>query len=224
MTAQKGTKRTRKTTKQAQAPPVKELEVEIPDVSEVLEQPEVEREVETEVLEQPEVETETNILRSTSRKSSMNGEELELSFDCLIDRLTREFESRKDDKKPTSIKTIRSLVSDIKRLKKDSLKLCRKGKKKTTRTNVESGFLKPVSVSKGMCKFAGWNPEELHSRVDVTKFICNYVKDNNLQNPSDRRQIIPDKKLSKLLSYDSKTEDQPLTYFYLQKKIKDHFI
>jgi chromatin remodeling complex protein RSC6 len=73
-----------------------------------------------------------------------------------------------------------------------------------------------------MAKFTGWDQSELRSRVEVTKFICNYVKENNLQNPTDKRQIVSDKKLSKLLDYNSK-EEKPLTYFYLQTKLKSHF-
>ena len=101
-----------------------------------------------------------------------------------------------------------------------------KVKKVTVRkTNTNSGFLKPVKLSKDLIKFTGWNPEELRSRVDVTKFICNYIKEHDLQNPADRRQIQVDKdtKLRKLLKYNSKTEEKPLTYYSLQTFMKPHF-
>jgi chromatin remodeling complex protein RSC6 len=74
-----------------------------------------------------------------------------------------------------------------------------------------------------MAKFTGWDPTELKSRVDVTKFICAYVKDHNLQNPEDRRQILADPKLTKLLKYDVKKEGNPLTYFRIQTSLKNHF-
>ena len=74
-----------------------------------------------------------------------------------------------------------------------------------------------------MAQFTGWNQKDLKSRVDVTKYICNYIKDNDLQNPSDRRQILADSKLSKLLKYDSKTSD-PLTYYKIQTYMKPHFL
>lgn len=97
-------------------------------------------------------------------------------------------------------------------------------KKRTMKRKLNnSGFLKPVRVSKQMSKFAGWKPEELHSRVEVTKMICKYIKDNNLQNPNDRREILPDSKLSKILDYNSKTAENPLTYFRIQTYIKKHF-
>ena len=57
----------------------------------------------------------------------------------------------------------------------------------------------------------------------ITKYICNYIKEHDLQNPKDRRQIKADPKLSKLLNYDSKRDD-PLTYYRLQTHMKRHFI
>ena len=99
-----------------------------------------------------------------------------------------------------------------------------KEKKKTNRkNNTNSGFLKPVIISKEMVAFTGWNQDELRSRVDVTKFICNYIRDNNLQNPQDRRQIIVDKKLSELLEFNPNVEKEPLTYYRIQTYIKKHF-
>jgi len=56
------------------------------------------------------------------------------------------------------------------------------------------------------------------SRVDVTKAICNYVKEKNLQNPADRRQFTPDEKLATLLGV-----KEVITYYTLQKHIQKHF-
>jgi chromatin remodeling complex protein RSC6 len=91
-------------------------------------------------------------------------------------------------------------------------------------TNRNSGFLKPVAISTDMATFTGWSPDKLRSRVEVTTALCNYIKENDLQNPADRRQIIPDPKLAKLLSYDSSTAEQPLTYYRMQSLMKDHFL
>ena len=100
-----------------------------------------------------------------------------------------------------------------------------KQKQKTNRkNNTNSGFLKPVNISKEMIKFTGWDPTELKSRVDVTKFICKYIRENNLQNPEDRRQIIADKKLAKLLEFDTTVDPKPLTYYRIQTYMKKHFL
>ena len=115
----------------------------------------------------------------------------------------------------------------MKILKNQSSRLIKSKKSSSVssdKTNKVSGFLKPVKISKEMAKFTGWDANELKSRVDVTKYLCDYIKVHNLQNPEDRRQIIADSKLSKLLKYDSKTETSPLTYFLIQKCLKNHFI
>jgi upstream activation factor subunit UAF30 len=73
-----------------------------------------------------------------------------------------------------------------------------------------------------MAKFTGFDPKVQHSRVDVTKFLCKYIKDKNLQNPVNKREINADPALSKLLNYDPKTS-VPLTYPSMQKLLKNHF-
>ena len=95
------------------------------------------------------------------------------------------------------------------------------GKKPKKRSNVNSGFLKQVAISKEMAKFIGCSSSELKSRVDVTKHICAYIKENNLQNPKDKREILPDAKLKKLLRVEK--GDAPLTYYRVQSKLKPHF-
>ena len=116
-------------------------------------------------------------------------------------------------------KFLKSLNKTLKNLKTKSLRVM--GKKPKKRTNVNSGFLKQVAISKEMAKFIGCAPTELKSRVDVTKHICNYVKEHGLQNPKDKREIIPDTKLKKLLRVQK--GDPALTYYRVQSKLKPHF-
>ena len=122
------------------------------------------------------------------------------------------------------IKFLRSVNKNVKTLRTKTIRVMKqkpvKIKRLNDRNNTNSGFLKPVSISKEMCNFAGWGAEELHSRVDVTKLVCNYIKENNLQNPDDRRQITPDAKLKKLLNYKN---GEPLKYYTLQSYLKQHF-
>ena len=127
----------------------------------------------------------------------------------------------------SGIKFLRSVNKNIKTLRIKTVRVMKqkpvKVKRLNDRNNSNSGFLKPVSISKEMSNFAGWGADDLHSRVDVTKFICNYIKENNLQNPDDRRQITPDTKLKKLLNYNSKN-GEILKYYTLQTYLKKHFI
>lgn len=39
------------------------------------------------------------------------------------------------------------------------------------------------------------NNEKQESRTKITKILYDYIKENNLQNPKDRREIFPDKNL-----------------------------
>ncbi|UUT40534.1 hypothetical protein [carnivorous sponge associated iridovirus] len=73
--------------------------------------------------------------------------------------------------------------------------------------NQNSGLLKPVIISEEMAKFANWPKDELHSRVDVTKIICVYVKNNKLQKQSNKKTILPDQPLKDLLKWDSDAEE-----------------
>jgi len=86
--------------------------------------------------------------------------------------------------------------------------------------NQNSGLQKPVNISVEMSTFAGWGPTELHSRVEVTKAICSYIKTNNLQKPENKRIVLLDSHLKKLLLY---TESE-ITYPHIQKYIGVHLI
>ena len=150
-----------------------------------------------------------------SSSSTMNEKkQLKMDFDVLIKRLDEEIKTLKTEK--VNVKQLKMITTQLKELKQKSLRTHQKPKRK----NTKSGFLKPVSISANMAKFAGWHKDELKSRVDVTRFICDYVKTKNLQNPEDKRGFFPDKPLAKLLGYEEKT---PLTYFGLQTHMKKLF-
>lgn len=84
-----------------------------------------------------------------------------------------------------------------------------------------STFLKPVTVSKELCEFLNLDSNEKYNRVTVTKKVCDYIKNNNLCDPNDKRVIVPDEKFKTVLNY--KEEHPPLTYFRLQTYLKTHF-
>ncbi len=64
------------------------------------------------------------------------------------------------------------------------------------------------------------DPSELFARTTVTQRIIKYITENKLQNPNNRKIIIPDKKLKDLLNLSDTDE---LTYFNLQKYMNQHF-
>ena len=165
----------------------------------------------------------------TKKRRVVDRESVFASFDALQKQVEDEIDavrSASDKSRVSGVRFLRSLNKSLKQLKKDTARAMKQKRKNPNRAkNTSSGFMKPVPISGEMSKFTGWNSAELKSRVDVTKYICGYIRDNNLQNPDDRRQIVPDKKLQALLKLDKKSlKEEPLTYYSLQKKIQPHFV
>ena len=59
------------------------------------------------------------------------------------------------------------------------------------------------------------------SQTEVTKFVSNYVKENSCFDPSNKRRIIPDGVLSRLLKV---KDTDTVTYLNLQSFLKVHFL
>lgn len=156
---------------------------------------------------------------STRKRHQVTREEVDASFDALIDMIDKEVEAmRSDEKIKKGVRFLRSVAKQVRKLKTDSARVSSKRVRRQTNRSTNSGFMKPVPISKEMQKFTGIE-SKLVSRVEVTKAICTYVKDNNLQLQTDRRQFTPDEKLAKLLGTSA-----PLTYYDLQKYIQHHFV
>tara|TARA_Y100000590_G_scaffold55136_1_gene57716 strand:- start:9275 stop:9979 length:705 start_codon:yes stop_codon:yes gene_type:complete len=83
-----------------------------------------------------------------------------------------------------------------------------------------SGFAKPTLMSNELCAFLGEEPGTEMARTEVTKYLTTYIKQNNLQNQTNKRIIQPDAKLTALLNVSDTDE---VTYFNLQKYMKVHF-
>jgi len=119
----------------------------------------------------------------------------------------------------TGIKFLRTVNSKLKQLRKDAKKTMEAKKKRPRKAGkTEGGFLKPHNVTSECAAFAEWPLDAMKSRIDITKSICKYVEDHNLQDPVVKKIIQPDAKLKELLQYDPVGKD-PLTYVYLQKLI-----
>lgn len=164
------------------------------------------------------VDTSTKAPRNVPTRESIMAE-----FSELLSLLDQQITNVRDaTDKTNGVRFLRTLSKRLRNLQTSSSRLMRQ-KQPSARKNNNSGFLKPVKISSDMAKFTGLDPSGLHSRVDVTKFLCSYIRDHNLQNPKDRRQIVADPQLSKLLGYDSKKTDTPLTYYHIQSLLKNHF-
>ena len=83
-----------------------------------------------------------------------------------------------------------------------------------------SGFAKPALISDELCCFLGTPSGTEMARTEVTKLITSYIKEHNLQNAANKREIAPDAKLKNLLNIN---KGDVLTFFNLQKYMKVHF-
>jgi chromatin remodeling complex protein RSC6 len=88
-------------------------------------------------------------------------------------------------------------------------------------THSNSVFLQPSKISSELAVFCGVEPGTMLSRTDCTRKIAAYIKEHNLQNPDNRREILSDATLIKLFAL---TSEDKLNYFNLQRYIKPHFI
>ena len=122
-----------------------------------------------------------------------------------------------------------SITSDLRKLQKNMAKHVRensrkKNKRKTSSANktqrAPSGFAKPALISDELCTFLGKSPGTEMARTEVTKYLTSYIKEHELQDQANKRKILPDAKLKKLLNVNSSDE---VTYFNLQKYMKVHF-
>ena len=121
---------------------------------------------------------------------------------------------------------IKSLLAKVNALEKRSSK-DRKFVEKKLRSRPKksgppamNGFSKPGPVSDELRTFLGLTSEDLIARTEVTKKITAYCQEHKLQNEADKRIILADAPLRKLLRLNK--ADQ-LTYFNLQKYMKVHF-
>ena len=121
-----------------------------------------------------------------------------------------------------------SLTSDVRLLQKNVQRFlketARKNKRRSRPTEgkaprAPSGFAKPALISTALCSFLNKPKGTEMARTEVTKFLTTYIKEHNLQDPANKRRILPDKKLGKLLN----AGGNEVTYFNLQKYMKVHF-
>jgi chromatin remodeling complex protein RSC6 len=147
-------------------------------------------------------------------------------FDEIIEMIDDEIKKlNQNSSKNTNIKFLRSLNKTVKSLRGQSARVMKQKSLTPRHNNHNSGFQKPVKISNELSKFTGWPQDELRSRVDVTKYICDYIASNKLQNPEDKRQILPDVKLQKLLGFNPAKAEKPLYYYGIQTHLKNqnHF-
>jgi len=112
---------------------------------------------------------------------------------------------------------LKQVVRDYDRLRKVVDKI---QKKRENARKSPSGFAKPNKISDELCDFIGVPHGTEKSRTDITRYINTYVKEHNLNKPTNRRIILPDDKLKAILNV---KEGEEVTFFILQRLISHHF-
>ena len=119
-----------------------------------------------------------------------------------------------------------SVTGQVRALQKRAdreLKNAHKASKKRARRSgnrAPSGFVKPTLISSELATFLGKPKGTEMARTEVTREINGYIRQNDLQDPSNGRRILADARLRKLLKLGAKDE---LTYFNLQRYMSPHF-
>lgn len=211
MSSKASTTKTMKTSKKA----VKEVVTE-PVVEPVVEQTPTVETTTTETVEQTTTVTTTEV------------ESLKSRFERLV-KVTQEH-----------VAGLKMVTAELRKLQRDHEVAMKEASKKSKRkqsrdgvTRKASGFASPVTVSDEMYAFLapfGVEHGTPIARTDVTRHITAYIRDNDLQNPAYRREIVPNAALKKLLGPAEELKDpadpsskKVYTYLRLQKYLSKHF-
>jgi len=172
----------------------------------------VKKEVKKEVKEEKPV-VETPVVETPVSDTVVETEEKKDPVCDSIQNLINKFDMMEKEAKASK--------NELRKVLKLYQKKTSKAKKRKADPNrTPSGFAKPSLISDELCKFLKKPLGSKMARTDVTKEVNVYIKQHNLQNPENKKQIVPDKVLVDLLKI-SKAE--VLTYFSLQKFLKSHF-
>ena len=104
---------------------------------------------------------------------------------------------------------------DLKVAQKQSSK-----RKRKAGARAPSGFVKPTRISDELATFLAKPAGTEMARTEVTRDINKYIREHNLQDKANGRQINPDSKLAGLLKV---AKNDVLTYFNLQRYMSPHF-
>jgi chromatin remodeling complex protein RSC6 len=114
---------------------------------------------------------------------------------------------------------IRALEKNVGKQMRSYQREANKNKNKGNRK--PSGFAVPTKISDELCDFMNKPKGSMAARTEVTQYIIQYIKDNNLQWKDNRKVIKPNTPLKNLLNV-KKTEE--VTYFNIQRYMNKHFI
>lgn len=160
---------------------------------------------------------------ASAETSAPAGDEITTeSYLAKIDAIEKHIKLQTEE----SLKAMKELKTEFKNYVKQStkknaqqLKDARIAKRRRTQPQ-ESGITRPRKITGELAAFLAVPTDSMLSLTAVSGKVCKYIKDLNLQNPADRRQIFCDDKLKALLKPDNATISYPI----LQRLLTQHLI
>lgn len=84
----------------------------------------------------------------------------------------------------------------------------------STKEKKNTAFMRPVRISEALAEVIGHGPM---ARTEVTKKLWDYIKKHKLQDQNNKRNIIPDQKLSRVFG-----SSAPIDMFKMASKVSKH--
>ena len=148
-------------------------------------------------------------------------EEIEEKLPVNINKLVIKLETIKN-KMIDHKKYFDDISNDLKTFEKSLLKIIKKHvKSEKPIIKKKSGFATPTVVSDLLCEFMNQPTGSLIARTEVTKYLNQYIQLHNLKNPCEKKYILPDDNLWKILGEEARNKD--ITHFTIQKYMNKHF-
>ena len=120
-------------------------------------------------------------------------------------------------------KELKEMITIGKSLERDFNQIVKVLSKKIKKpSDRRSGFAMPSLLTNELYEFMDIQRGELVERNDVTRRVNQYIKENDLERPDNKRFIVPDKTLEKLLGNNDKNVE--VSYFNLQHFLKHHYV
>ena len=90
------------------------------------------------------------------------------------------------------VSTVRALQNEVRNLQKGVQKerkdlSKRSNRRRNNKPRAPSGFAKPTYLSQTLCDFLNVPLGSMMARTEVTKRLTNYIKENNCQNPENKK-------------------------------------
>jgi chromatin remodeling complex protein RSC6 len=163
------------------------------------------------------VDTETHVTIDSSAKDNKSQKNKNQREECFEDITTSIFSLKTEvSGLYTKLKLLEKAVNkEVKVLNKAISRNKQKGNRKP------SGFAKSSKISESLCLFMDKPVGSEVARTEVTKYIINYIKEQNLQRPENKKFINSNEQLKALLQV---PEGDDLSYFNLQKYMNKHFL